>query len=101
MLNSTQKCSCGDPNCPSPGDCDAMERTDETADLMEEIASECDGKVYEGYSGRGMYGKRCWGISGPNANEIIVTAAIHGVRKAETDSLGLGVIVYWPHLECK
>lgn len=53
-------------------------------------------KVYENYSGRGMYGKRCWGIVTSNMVDCIETAACKGLTGAETDSMGLQSIVYWP-----
>lgn len=79
------------------------------------------------YSGRGMYGKRCVGISGSMGEcqgaiaEAIVLAGIDsqkvqmGSSREETDefyrqlvhtllnysedSMGMGVILYWPQLE--
>ena len=51
------------------------------------------------YSGRGMYGRLCPSISGPNALAIVEEAASRGVRGARIESLGLGSVVYWPALE--
>lgn len=67
--------------------------------LFENIAEEVGGRVYEGYSGRGMYGKRCWGVAGSDFSEIIEVAAQHGLKGATVDSLGLDSIVYWPDME--
>lgn len=56
-------------------------------------------KVYQGYSGRFMFGKKCLGITGPSTATIIEAAARKGFRKAVTDNMGLDYIVYWPPIE--
>jgi hypothetical protein len=65
---------------------------------LEEIADECNGEVYPNYSGRFMYGRKCFGISGSDPIEIIECAARHGLHSARYDSLGRDSIVYWPEL---
>jgi len=70
------------------------------------IASKSNSKIYDGYSGRGMYGEQCVGFTVEGRNYASLTAAI--VRSLDddmadamlgrltTDSLGLGTIVYFP-----
>jgi hypothetical protein len=71
---------------------------DDLLKLMESIAENANGEVYEGYSGRGMYGDKCWGITG-DAAKIIEIAGAHGVFGANMDSMGRDSIVYWPALK--
>ncbi len=52
--------------------------------------------VYEGYSGRCMFGDVCLGIVGPDIAEIKRVAKFKGAR---TDNMGLDYIVYWPDLK--
>lgn len=60
--------------------------------------------LYEGYSGRAMYGDECFGIVGSDADYTMFVATVgshfddwgdwlHGVR---SDSMGLSTIWYWP-----
>lgn len=75
--------------------------------IEEAIANAVDGEVelYEGYSGRFMYGERCFGLTGS-------TTAIQGVmlelafsdidlarelnRSSRQDNMGHDTIVYFP-----
>jgi len=68
-------------------------------DAAEAIAREIGGKVREDYSGRGMYGKTCLGIVCDDDTECIELAAQYGFRRAQTDSMGKQMIVYWPHIK--
>lgn len=78
-------------------------------------------KVLEGqgfetrsYSGRGMYGKQCLGVSVSGGFGEFLSALVKGissiesenmidlieeVSKVETDSLGMGTIVYFPKVD--
>jgi hypothetical protein len=47
----------------------------------------------EDYSGRGMFGRTCWGIVTAVPADVI--AAV-GVKGAKMDSMGRRTIVYWP-----
>lgn len=67
--------------------------------LMEEIATEVDGKVYRGYSGRGMFGAQCYGVACDDAINAVEAARRRGLGGARVDQLGRGYIAYWPHLE--
>lgn len=67
-------------------------------ELIKELAEEEDGfRLYEDYSGRGMYGARCYGVSCDDPTECIELAAAKGLRGAKWDNLGKGYIVYWPN----
>ena len=62
------------------------------------LAAECEGTVYEGYSGRSMYGKRCWGVVCDDPF-IKNQAKTVGLPPPRVDNLGLSFIHYWPTLE--
>jgi hypothetical protein len=47
------------------------------------------------YSGRGMFGRTCWGIVCDDPNDVIVDV---GLKGAHTDSMGTSTIVYWPNI---
>ncbi len=65
-------------------------------DLLQEIADEVDGTLTTTYSGRGMMGKECVGITCDNMIECVEQAAIRGIFGARYDSMGYSYIVYWP-----
>lgn len=72
-------------------------------EALEEVcdASDTEAKIYENYSGRGMYGKTCIGVSCDRYDDIkiIERAAVQGLSGAKMDSLGMGTIVYWPEFQ--
>lgn len=70
-----------------------------TADIIRKIAEDGFGKIYEDYSGRGMYGKTCIGIYTDDPTRCIEEAASRGVRGAQRDNLGKEYIVYWPSIK--
>ncbi len=72
---------------------------DKIRNQLEQIAGDIDGEVYEGYSGRGMYGDQCWGITCTDSIKCIEAAAADGIFGAKTDSMGCDQIVYWPKLK--
>jgi len=45
------------------------------------------------YSGRGMFGKTCYGIVCDNPGDVIAQVGLPGARQ---DSMGKSAIVYWP-----
>jgi len=57
-------------------------------------------RFYDGYSGRGMFGARCPGITCPPSEVSRVKQAVRRVVKSEAavDNLSLDMIVYWPFL---
>lgn len=59
----------------------------------------CEASLYENYSGRSMYGKKCVGITTNNPTMIIEQAAQFGILGAKLDSMGKDSIVYWPKIE--
>mgnify|MGYP007100040836 FL=1 len=80
-----------------------------TEDQLIEIADEAsyygDVEPYLNYSGRGMYGDTCVGFSGDVSEMLLGIAAtqVLGIgearilaTKAHTDSMGMGIIVYFP-----
>jgi hypothetical protein len=69
---------------------------------VEDLSDEgCDAQVRTGYSGRAMFGRTCYGITSRERNDkqVIELAARNGLRGARVDSMGLGVIVYWPSID--
>ena len=75
----------------------------EFASLMEEYG----GKLYEGYSGRGMYGNKTTGVTFYSMGDALRAAALAGYDMRDkdvpedfiptsfaTDSMGLDIIVY-------
>jgi hypothetical protein len=79
----------------------ATKRT--TAQKVTGITERIGGEVYEGYSGRCMYGARCWGITckGSEVNDIIAAGKRANLGRVSTDNMGLDMIVYWPDAEYK
>lgn len=59
-----------------------------------------DMEIYEGYSGRGMYGEETTAVTYRNENDLLVVAAELGlsvakdVQKFRRDSLGKSRIIY-------
>jgi uncharacterized membrane protein len=62
---------------------------------IEAIAIEIDGQIRADYSGRGMFGKTCYGITCDDANECLEVAGSHGIKGGKIDNMGRGWIVYW------
>lgn len=80
---------------------DEKENKDFIKNLFDEVVESLQGdaedvSIYEGYSGRCMYGERCYGISGEDPIKIIERAAQFGITGARYDNLGRDYIVYWP-----
>lgn len=72
-----------------------------TADLDEDA-------LYEGYSGRAMYGDTCFGIVSHSGGEATTFTAVlalelgevpRWLKNARTDNMGLSMITYWPGVE--
>ena len=63
------------------------------------IAKSLGGEVKQGYSGRSMYGERCFGITCSSYAEdrVIKGVVLAGLPDPYTDSLGLDTIIYWPN----
>ena len=86
------------------------EERDQLIDIFEDAAMQFDARV-EDYSGRGMYGARCFAffpeedradifqlgvIVGDYASEA--GFPIHRIPRACVDSMGRGVVIYFPDL---
>jgi len=65
-------------------------------EIIEDVADEIGGTMRSTYSGRGMYGKTCYGIDCDDSTSCIELAAAKGLKGAKTDNMGKGYIVYWP-----
>ena len=67
----------------------------------------------QSYSGRGMYGKSCVGITCDNPSDVVldiiqaqaendpteVSELIDMLRRSSQDSMGRSAIIYWPKIE--
>lgn len=60
-----------------------------------EAAQNNDRSLRTDYSGRGMFGKTCWGIV---CDDPIDTITEVGIKGYKTDNMGYSVIVYWPNI---
>lgn len=91
-----------------------MKLTAEESAIIRNTIEQFDCKVYEQYSGRGMYGRQCFGItvpreSGANIGTVLTTIILELVDaewdvgpelwKMSYDSLGLDMIYYFPELQ--
>lgn len=70
---------------------------DEAIDIIHNICC-ADDRVRSSYSGRGMFGKICYGITTGDPDGIREEAAARGLRGASVDRMGLRYIVYWEHV---
>jgi len=66
------------------------------AEIIRAVAKLVGGEFRNDYSGRGMFGQTCCGIDCRDAKLAVKRAASCGLRGASVDSMGKGVIVYWP-----
>ena len=76
--------------------------------VIEALAGEFDVRAY---SGRGMYGQQCVGVDTEGVGDLMKIAVLlvrHGIDPEDvaglgdalrTDSMGRGVILYWPSLK--
>ena len=89
--------------------------------VIKDFCEQADHSFYPDYSGRGMYGKKCVGISfegslfdlGLELAAFIMASYQDDLFEAEelvndlkdlqssTDQLGMGYIVYWKHLKAE
>lgn len=71
------------------------------------LAKSYDCSARPDYSGRGMYGAECLGVSGSNSDlhalmfEVAQSSELADMLKAapSADSMGLGTIHYWRHIQ--
>jgi len=58
-----------------------------------------DDSVREDYSGRGMMGQTCIGITTPYPTRTIEKAAEKGLVGSRVDNMGMDMIIYWPRFK--
>jgi len=75
-----------------------VERSD-AIKAIEQLAEECEGRVTESYSGRGMFGKTCYGVIVDDVNDTLERAGALGLKGGRTDNMGKRAIVYWPSIK--
>jgi hypothetical protein len=80
--------------------------TTEQIETIQDLASEIDGAELRSYSGRGMYGKQCLGIDMDSMTDAFRFALMIDDEDLTValsnpcfDSMGLGIIVYFPNVE--
>lgn len=71
---------------------------EEQIEALNEVADIVGGEIRDDYSGRGMYGQRCYGIECEEPLVCIEQAAMQGISGANYDQMGLQYIVYWPRI---
>nr|DAV75459.1 MAG TPA: hypothetical protein [Caudoviricetes sp.] len=95
-----------------------MQNDKEIADIVREFCLDAGYEFYPDYSGRGMYGRKCIGISHRDTTANVITrlaahliesvnddaidnaiVILRRLKDARQDSLGLGTITYWPNIE--
>jgi len=70
--------------------------------VLDELADSLEGgELRSDYSGRGMFGRLCYGITCDNQTEALERIAQLNLPRPTTDNMGLGYIVYWPGIEGK
>lgn len=77
-------------------------RKADTARLVTALKSSGEYRPYS-YSGRAMYGQRCVAVDLEETSDMLQLGALLGeelgvdsVPRARIDSMGLGIVVYWP-----
>lgn len=81
---------------------------DELNDIIDEMANE-GYEFYTDYSGRGMYGDTCLAVDLDHTSDLMRlgcclgrmdSALAHTLGEgAHTDSMGRGIVVYWPRIK--
>ncbi len=71
---------------------------EEQIEALNEVADMIGGEIRDDYSGRGMYGARCYGIECDEPIRCVEQAAMQGIAGANYDQMGLQYIVYWPRI---
>lgn len=69
---------------------------------LTQFAEGCAGDIYEAYSGRGMYGACCLGVSTDyklDHDQLVELCKSCDLPAPSWDNLGLGMIYYWPSYE--
>ena len=63
-----------------------------------EVIASHHGEIRPDYSGRGMFGKTCYGIVCDDANKCLEAAGSYGITGGKVDNMGRQFIVYWPEI---
>ncbi len=66
-------------------------------EIAKEIVDYAEGRPYFGYSGRGMFGGRCFGIICEYPGDLEDFCENNGIEKPLIDNMGLEYIAYWPN----
>lgn len=66
-------------------------------EIIDEIAEKTEGKLYEDYSGRAMFGKTCRGIVTDSPVYVVELAKQYGLTGHRSDNMGKKAIIYWPN----
>ena len=88
-----------------------MKLTPNQYDDFANLAWDIGGEVYENYSGRGMFGKTCLGITVENLEKALFKLGrmatsedlefVTELENFRTDNLGRDYIIYFPSIECE
>ncbi len=62
---------------------------------LQEIADRLDGILRTDYSGRAMYGNKCYGIICGSLPDCLMLAGQYGLPAPLYDNMGMDWIVYW------
>ena len=94
---SSHKYWCSDSPLPEPN----TQESNMSIDMMRDTADELELDFTTTYSGRGMFGATCVGVSGPVWRLTNWWAALPAVVQAElgeprSDNMGMDLIWYWP-----
>lgn len=71
---------------------------------VQDVARVTGFTFYPDYSGRCMYGELCVGVVTPTpeaVGAVIKAAKRRGLSGHMRDALGLGAVIYWPHIQQK
>jgi hypothetical protein len=71
--------------------------TQKAQEIVEQLGDNY--QIYEGYSGRFMFGRTCLGITGPDPTKIRGKAYKRGFGRGKIDNMGVDYIVYWPQIK--
>lgn len=71
-------------------------------EIVQQVAHLTGATLYPDYSGRGMFGQKCVGLVTPTPEDVVKVsqaAKRRGLSGHLCDDMGLGAIVYWPHIQ--
>lgn len=72
---------------------------DEIVGKLQKLADNVNGTICSDYSGRGMYGACCYGIDCDDDIALLMKAGNLNLPRPRIDSMGQGIIAYWPQIE--